>query len=105
MQKNAYTRYKEWYDLGFGHSTMPASEVLVMAMNALEPTSPEIVKSRWKRCSHCADGTSVDGQTIMLGNKGWQSLNFCPICGAPITKEGVQMILKNLERLIAVKLE
>lgn len=104
-QKDACNRYERWYDLGFGHSTMPDSEVLIMAMNALEPADPETVRSRWKRCSHCADGTSVDGQTIMLGNKGWQPLNFCPICGAPITEKGVQMILKNLERLIAVKLE
>lgn len=104
-QKDAYNRYERWYDLGFGHSTMPASEMLIMAMHALEPTSAETVESRWGRCSHCSDGTSVDGQIVMLGNKGWQPLNFCPICGAPITEEGTQIILKNLERLIAVKLE
>lgn len=30
--------------------------------------------------------------------------NFCTACGAPFTEEGTQIILKNLERLIAVKL-
>lgn len=104
-QKDAYAKYENWYNLGFGHSTMPTSEVLIMAMNALEPADSEIIESRWRRCEHCSDGISVDGQTIMLGNKGRQTLNFCPICGAPITEEGVQIILKNLERLIAIKLE
>lgn len=44
--KEVYNRYKEWYDLGFGHSTMPASEVLIMAMSALAPTSAKTVESR-----------------------------------------------------------
>ena len=58
-----------------------------------------------ERCAYWAGGTGVDEQTIMLGNKGWQPLNFCPICEAPTTEEGTQIILKNLERLIAIKLE
>lgn len=31
-KEEAFKEYEEWRNLGFGHSTMPSSEVLVMAM-------------------------------------------------------------------------
>ena len=42
-KEEAFKQYEEWRNLGFGHSTMPSSEVLVMAMDALRPIGREQV--------------------------------------------------------------
>lgn len=42
-KEEAFKQYEEWRNLGFGHSTMPSSEVLVMAMNSLRPITREQV--------------------------------------------------------------
>lgn len=42
-KEEAFKQYEEWRNLGFGHSTMPSSEVLVMAMDALRPITREQV--------------------------------------------------------------
>ena len=31
-------------------------------------------------CEWCANGT-FDGQTVMMSNHGWQTINYCPNCG------------------------
>ena len=40
-REEAYQKFSEWCNLGFGYSTMPGSEVLVMAMKYLRPTTRE----------------------------------------------------------------
>ena len=43
-REEAYQKFREWCNLGFGHSTMPGSEVLVMAMKSLRPITREQVE-------------------------------------------------------------
>ena len=102
-REEAFKKYKAWRDLGYGHSTMPSSEVLVMALDALHPITREQVEKVWKgewigipnmgvydiACSKCGYSTGI---------RFWSS-DFCPNCGAPLTDEAVQMVMERLEAL------
>lgn len=124
-KKEAFKRYEEWRNLGFGHSTMPSSEVLVMAMNSLRPITREQVegmRGEWvKRHKHRGGFRRVKGfddmgeqhevtiderceyDDLYCSKCGKQSpdnfLNFCGYCGAPMTDEAVDMVMKRLEEL------
>ena len=73
-------------------------EALDMAVSALRSVSRERI-AKMPRCEHCKDGKSFDGQVVIMGNKGMFPLNFCPSCGAPMTDEAVDMMLKRLRVL------
>lgn len=98
-KEEAFKKYEEWRNLGFGHSTMPSSEVLVMAMNSLRPVSREQVervRGYWiedeysfSHCSLC--GYEQEEPELITP--------FCPNCGAPLTDEAVEMVMKKLEAL------
>lgn len=75
---------------------------LVQSISALRPVSREQVekmKSSWKSffngdyndeiyyCEEC--GSSLE--------KNAKLPNFCPYCGAPMTDEAVEMVMKRLE--------
>ena len=102
-REEAFKKYEEWRNLGFGHSTMPPSEVLVMAMNSLRPITRERLEKVWRgewigtpnmgvydiACSKCGYSTGI---------RFWSS-DFCPNCGAPMTDEAVDMVMERLEAL------
>ena len=73
-------------------------EALDLALSALRPVSREQVE-KVPRCEHCKDGKSFDGQVVIMGNKGMFPLNFCPLCGAPMTDEAVDMVMERMEAL------
>lgn len=102
-REEAFKKYKAWRDLGYGHSTMPSSEVLVMAIDALRPITREQVEKVWRgewihampilgsgdeeiRCSKC--GNIVGFETA-----------FCPYCGSPMTDKAVDMVMERMEAL------
>lgn len=58
-REEAFKKYKAWRDLGYGHSTMPSSEVLVMALDALHPITREQVEKVWKPCKVCNGKTTL----------------------------------------------
>ena len=73
---------------------------LGMAVDALRPVSRERVEQIkgvwifnddwWEfRCSKCHKG---------IGNI--EKYKFCPHCGAPMTDEAVQMVMKRLEEIL-----
>ena len=103
-REEAFKKYEEWRNLGFGHSTMPSSEVLVMAMNSLRPITREQVEKvcgEWivqqdehkeyiKKCSKC--GFPISGW--------WGADKFCANCGEAFTDEAVDMVMyQNVEKL------
>ena len=124
-KEEAFKRYEEWRNLGFGHSTMPSSEVLVMAMNSLRPITREQVegmRGEWvKRHKHRGGFRRVKGfddmgeqhevtiderceyDDLYCSKCGKQSpdnfLNFCGYCGAPMTDKAVDMVMERLEAL------
>ena len=102
-KEEAFKKYEEWRNLGFGHSTMPSSEVLVMAMNSLRPITREQVEKMWRgewkhylpplgagdvqcRCTRC--GRTPDVETP-----------FCAWCGTPMTDEAVDMVMERMGAL------
>ncbi len=110
-REEAFKKYKEWHDLGFGHSTMPSSEVLVIAMNALRPVSREQVEAAWRShwdgfANDYADGYEVYDEWLcrkcgfeVETDKPETLPRFCPHCGAPMTDEAVDMVMERLEAL------
>ena len=115
-REEAFKKYKAWRDLGYGHSTMPSSEVLVMALDALHHiTREQVEKIRgewididgetvpvdkygqtlgWAECSACGQYLTASDEYPCTGH-------FCPNCGAPMTDEAVDMVMERLEVLYA----
>lgn len=116
-KEEAFKQYEEWRNLGFGHSTMPSSEVLVMAMDALRPITREQVekaRGKWEWFDEIV-GTPIDGYEREWG---WQcskcktvlpdefdnpddspAMRFCQWCGAPMTDEAVEIVMERLEEM------
>lgn len=112
-REEAFKKYKAWRDLGYGHSTMPSSEVLVMALDALRPVSREQVEKMrgewiadgekvpvdengcprdWAKCSVCGEYLTASEEYDCTGH-------FCPACGSPMTDKAVDMVMERLEAL------
>ena len=93
-----------WWDLLIPVTTIEGRdeedklhEAIDLAIAALRPVSQALVE-KLPRCEHCKDGKSFDGQVIIMGNKGILfPLNFCPLCGSPLTDEAVEMVMERLE--------
>ena len=82
---------------------------LNMAISALRPVSRERVEKVWRgewqyhpedydeltwTCSRCGEVW-----TLIDGTPDDNNMDFCPACGAPMTDEAVQMVMKKLEAL------
>ena len=79
------------------------AEALDMALTALRPVSREQVEKVWKGCAYCMDDdcSPLDwqfGLDHILPN-----YKFCPMCGAPMTDEAVQMVMERLNKLEKTK--
>lgn len=77
---------------------------------SLRPVSREQVEKAWKGnwkfepdvydsatyvCSKCGEPwTLIDGTPVE------NNMNFCPNCGAALTDEAVQMVMKRLEEIL-----
>ena len=102
-KEEAFKKYEEWRNLGFGHSTMPPSEVLVMAMNSLRPITRERLEKVFPRCDFCK--IELDDYPYIVARGDYDSsdtcyeLSFCPICGKPLTDKAVDMVMERLEAL------
>lgn len=103
-REEAFKKYKAWRDLGYGHSTMPSSEVLVMALDALHPITREQVEKVWRGewepgnpiCPICSKDKFDDLDADIWAD--WMP-NFCPHCGAPMTDEAVDIVMERLEAM------
>ena len=110
-KEEAFKKYEEWRNLGFGHSTMPSSEVLVMAMNSLRPiTREQVEKMRGEWITkHYVDGILEGTNFDECSKCGYQRVfenpelktkyMFCPGCGAPMTDKAVDMVMERLEEV------
>ena len=83
-------------------------EALGMALTALRPVSREQVEKVWRGCEYCKkhkiklvriemDYNETPGSPKRLNPT--RIPKFCPICGAPMTDEAVEMVMERLERL------
>ena len=73
---------------------------LDMAIAALRSVSREQVEKVWRECKHCGEewGTCnpITNRFTMPPPGG---IRFCPMCGAPLTDQAVQMMMERLEAL------
>lgn len=85
-------------------------QALDLALAALRPVSRERVEKvfggKWEEETY----TTVSGRCRVIHSKkctcsacgkanGRAKTNFCPHCGAPMTDEGVQMVLERMETI------
>ena len=70
------------------------------ALKALRPVSREQVEKVWRGCEYCDEewGTCnpITNRFVMPPRGGIQ---YCPMCGKPLTDEAVQMVMERLEVL------
>lgn len=93
-KEEAFKKYEEWRNVGFGHSTMPSSEVLVMAMNSLRPiTREQVEKMRGRFFQAGIDDVAQDtwrcSWCLVQEFGDIRGINFCPHCGSPMTDKAV----------------
>ena len=73
---------------------------LNLALSALHPVSRGQVEKMWRGCKHCGEewGTCnpITNRFTMPPPGG---IRFCPMCGAPLTDEAVQMVMERLEQI------
>ena len=99
-KEEAFKQYEEWRNLGFGHSTMPSSEVLVMAMDALRPiTREQVRRGEWEKIGADYRGQGGIWKCTACGKTYPYKCDFCPNCGAPMTYKAVDMVMERLEAL------
>ena len=75
-------------------------ETLEFALTALRPVSREQVETAWKGCKHCTEewGT-CDPITNRFRMPPRGAIQFCPMCGRPLTDEAVEMVMERMEAL------
>lgn len=76
-------------------------EALDMAIAALRPVSREQIKKVWRGCKHCGEewGTCnpITNRFTMPPPGG---IRFCPMCGAPLTDEAVDIELRRWKEAV-----
>ena len=83
-------------------------EALGMALTALRPVSREQVEKVWRGCEYCKkhkiklvriemDYNETPGSPKRLNPT--RIPKFCPICGAPMTDEAVEMVMERMDAL------
>ena len=80
-------------------------QALDIALSALRPVSREQVEKVWRGCEYCKkhkiklvriemDYNETPGSPKRLNPT--RIPKFCPICGAPMTDEAVEMVMERL---------
>ena len=81
------------------------AQALDLALSALRPVSREQVDKMWRgewMFKPFYKGTSrgvIECQKCKGAFEGSVGFNFCPSCGAPMTEEAVDMMLRRMEGL------
>ena len=100
-REEAIKAWDKWRKNGHSHSAMPNSMALVIAYNALRgPTREQVEKvwrGEWERITDSYG--KIEGFLCKCGTQTYSASNFCPRCGAPMTDEAVDIVMKRLEAL------
>ena len=75
-------------------------ELADICLTALRTVSREQIEKVWMGCKHCGEewGT-CDPITNRFTMPPPGGIRFCPMCGAPMTDEAVDMVMKRLEAM------
>lgn len=88
-------------------------ELFKAGLCALSPITQAHIENLWNGCEYCSgdiDGRPyLDSQKLYIDGNGIltdedenidiRQLNFCPVCGKPMTDEAVQMVMERLETM------
>lgn len=84
-------------------------EALDLALSALRPVSREQVERMFPGCPYCdiaKANSNIYNKALWIKEaetRKWtlagKSLQYCPICGRPLTDEAVEMVMERLEEL------
>lgn len=89
----------DYYDGMYSEDDL-TPEVAESVLAALRPVSREQVEKAWMGCKYCDEewGTCnpITNRFVMPPRGGIQ---YCPMCGKPLTDEAVQMVMERLEAL------
>ena len=101
-----YDYCKSFYDLA-AHPEEDYPEMakylqaLQIALSALRPVSREQIEKAWRGCKHCGEewGTCnpITNRFTMPPPGG---IRFCPMCGAPLTDEAVDIELRRWKEAV-----
>ena len=83
------------YDQIVKHNFDLSDETVDALLFALRPITQEQVEKAWEKCQHFR----VCGTCKVCVSGRYQQANFCAVCGAPLTDEAVQMVMKRMEAL------
>lgn len=102
-------------DCKYGNYAMYSTELSFVnaVISALRPVSRERVEQVWRGCEYCSGDVDnrpyLDSKRLYLDGNGILTdeienidilrLDFCPICGKPLTDKAVQMAMERLEAL------
>ena len=82
------------------HAFDLTDETVDTLLTALRPVSREQVEKAWMGCKYCDEewGTCnpITNRFVMPPRGGIQ---YCPMCGKPLTDEAVEMVIERLEAL------
>ena len=87
---------------------------LNLALSALHPVSRERIEKVWSGCEYCTgdvdDRPYLDSKRLYLDKNGILTdeienidilrLNFCPVCGKPLTDEAVEMVMERWKEAV-----
>ena len=105
--------YGDWLNVISEHIGKKDTERIAKAMcivgKSLRPVSREQVERMFPGCPYCdiaKANSNIYNKALWIKEaetRKWtlagKSLQYCPICGRPLTDEAVQMVLERLEEM------
>ena len=99
-REEAVKHLTTWIYTDFENMPKQVLEASNIALSAFRPVSRELVEKAWMGCKYCDEewGTCnpITNRFVMPPRGGIQ---YCPMCGKPLTDEAVQMVMERLEAL------
>ena len=110
-REEAIKHFDAWAQCNYANTR----DAALMALSALRPVSREQVKRAWPGCDYChmkealfdcgtflveiGHQNIVGGACIIIDSYGGFGIDYCPICGRPLTDEAVEMVMERLKAM------
>ena len=108
-QKGWWIAQKETLTSKQAEEIIKLNDAVDFALSALRPISREQVEKMFPGCPYCdiaKANSNIYNKALWIKEaetRKWtlagKSLQYCPICGRPLTDEAVEMVMERLEAL------
>ena len=108
-QKGWWIAQKETLTSKQAEEIIKLNDAVDFALSALRPISREQVEKMFPGCPYCdiaKANSNIYNKALWIKEaetRKWtlagKSLQYCPICGRPLTDEAVEMVMERLEKL------